>query len=164
MLSSLLQRAPNLTSRFRKRGGNMPFDLKNPMGSMKTATETIANLGMEQSQKALVQINLLLKLLQSAGYGIASLDVELTLPPKITVKLETGPAVKEEKLSEILREHADQGAITAVIASLIQANRLRSSVTVETLELEGLELILATTPNITLRWKDKDKNKKAAAA
>jgi hypothetical protein len=39
-------------------------------------------------------------------------------------------------------------------------------VTVETLELEGIEIILTTTPNIALQWKDKDrdKNKKAAAA
>jgi len=59
-----------------------------------------------------------------------------------------------------------QTAITAVVASLIQANKLRSSVTVETLELEGIEIILTTTPNITLQWADKgsDKDKKGAAA
>jgi hypothetical protein len=67
-------------------------------------------------------------------------------------------------LSEILRDHANQRAITTVVASLIQANKLRGSVTVETLELEGIEIILTTTPNIILQWKDKDKNRKAAAA
>jgi hypothetical protein len=80
--------------------------------------------------------------------------------------LKTGPAVKEEKLSEILRDHADQRAITTVVASLIQANKLRGSVTVETLELQGIEIILTTTPNISLQWKDKnkDQNTKATAA
>jgi hypothetical protein len=148
----------------------MPFDamskLKNPVSTLKEATETIANVGMEKTQELLGQMNLLLQLLQSAGYGVASLDIELSLPPKVTVKLKTGPAVKEEKLSEILRDHADQRVITTVVASLIQANKLRGSVTVETLELEGIEIILTTTPNIALQWKDKDrdKNKKAAAA
>jgi hypothetical protein len=148
----------------------MPFDamskLKNPMGTLKEATETLANVGMEKTQELLGQINLLLQLLQSAGYGVASLDIELSLPPKVTVKLKTGPAVKEEKLGEILRDHADQRVIAAVVASLIQANKLRASVTVETLELEGIEIILTTTPNISLQWKDKDKDrdKKAAAA
>ncbi len=146
----------------------MPFDamskLKNPMGTLKEATETLANVGMEKTQELLGQINLLLQLLQSAGYGVASMDIELSLPPKVTVKLKTGPAVKEEKLGEILRDHADQRVIAAVVASLIQANKLRASVTVETLELEGIEIILTTTPNISLQWKDKDRDKKAAAA
>jgi hypothetical protein len=137
----------------------MQFDalkLKDPIGTLKSATETLANVGMEKTQEVLGQINLLLQLLQSAGYGVASLDIELSLPPKVTMKLKTGPAVKEEKLSEILRDHADQRAITAVVASLIQANKLRGSVTVETLALEGIEIVLTSTPNITLQWKDKN--------
>src|SRR5579863_8312465 len=147
----------------------MQFDsikLKDPIGTLKGATETLANVGMEKTQEVLGQINLLLQLLQSAGYGVASLDIELSLPPKVTVKLKTGTAVKEEKLSEILRDHADQRAITTVIASLIQANKLRGSVTVETLELQGIEMILTTTPNISLQWKDKykDQGTRATAA
>jgi len=136
------------------------------VGTLKEATETLANVGMEKTQELLGQINLLLQLLQSAGYGVASLDIELSLPPKVTAKLKTGPAVKEEKLGEILRDHADQRVIAAVVASLIQANKLRASVTVETLELEGIEIILTTTPNISLQWKDRDKDRdrKATAA
>jgi hypothetical protein len=137
----------------------MQFDamnrLKSPMASLQDATETLANLGMEKSREVLAQVNLLLQLLQSAGYGIGSMDVELSLPPKVTIKLKTGPAVKEEKLSTILREQADKKVVTAIVAALIQANRLRDSVTVETLALDGVEITLTTTPNITLQWKDK---------
>ena len=53
---------------------------------------------MEKTQEILGQINLLLHLLQSAGYGVASLDIELSLPPKVTMKLKTGPAVKEGRV------------------------------------------------------------------
>jgi hypothetical protein len=150
----------------------MQFDamnkLKIPVSTLKDVTDTITKAGMEKAQELLGQMNLLLQLLQLAGYGVASLDIELSLPPKVTVKLKTGQAVKEEKLSEILRDYADQRAITTVVASLIQANKLRGSVTVETLELQGVEIILTTTPNISLQWKDKDKdgnqNKKMTAA
>jgi hypothetical protein len=145
----------------------MQFDamnrLKNPMASLQDATETLANLGMEKSREVLAQANLLLQLLQSAGYGIGSMDVELSLPPKVTIKLKTGPAVKEEKLSTILREQADKKVVSAILGALIQANRLRDSVTVETLALDGVEIILTTTPNITLQWKDKDKGIGASA-
>jgi hypothetical protein len=67
--------------------------------------------------------------------------------------------VKEEKLTEILRDQADQEIITTIVASLIQANKLRGSVTLESLAMEGVEIVLTTTPNLTLQWKDKEKEK-----
>jgi hypothetical protein len=87
----------------------------------------------------------------------------LSLPPKVTIKLKTGPSVKEEKLATIVRDHADKKVVTTIVGSLIQANRLRSSVTVETLELDGVEIVLTTSPNITLQWKDKQQRASAAA-
>jgi hypothetical protein len=130
---------------------------------MQEATETLASLGAEKSREILLQANLLLQLLQSAGYGIGSLEIELGVPPKITIKLRTGPAVKEEKLAAILREQADKKVITGIVASLIQANRLRDSVTVETLELGEVQIILAATPNITMQWSDRTDSKATTA-
>ncbi len=135
----------------------MAFEMKltNPMGAIKDATDLVAKAGMEKAQELVRQVNSLLKLLQSAGYGIGSLDLELNLPPKATIKLKTGPAVNEEKLSEIVRDHGDEKVVVGVVGALIQANKLRTSVTVETLSLDGVEIVLTTTPNITLQWKDR---------
>ncbi len=141
----------------------MGFDLNKLKGPMQEATETLASLGAEKSREILLQANLLLQLLQSAGYGIGSLEIELGVPPKITIKLRTGPAVKEEKLAAILREQADKKVITGIVASLIQANRLRDSVTVETLELGEVQIILAATPNITMQWSDRTDSKATTA-
>jgi hypothetical protein len=140
----------------------MQFDslskIKIPTGSLTGAAQTIARAGVEKSQEVLADINLLLQLLQTAGYGVASLDIELNIPPKATVKLKTSAAVNEEKLNDILSQNP-QGLITVVVASLIQANKLRGSITVQTLELEGIEIVLTTVPNITLQWRDRDKDK-----
>jgi hypothetical protein len=141
----------------------MGFDLNKLKGPMLEATDALASLAAEKSREMLVQANLLLQLLQSAGYGIGSLEIELGVPPKITIKLRTGPAVKEEKLAAILREHADQKVITGIVASLIQANRLRDSVTVETLELGEVQIVLTATPNITMQWTDRTKSKATTA-
>jgi hypothetical protein len=134
------------------------------VGALTDLTGAAGKLLLEQARKVLAQINLLLQLLQSVGYGVASLDVELNLPPKVTIKLKTGPAVEEEKLTEIVRDHPNQEVITTIVASLIQANKLRGSVTVESLAMEGVEIVLTATPNITLQWKDKEKDKNETAA
>ena len=146
----------------------MPFDAmnklrSNPMGTLQDATDTLANLGLEKTREALAQLNLLLQLLQSAGYGVGSLEIELSLPPKITMRLKTSLAVREDKLTAILSEHTDKKVVMAVVASLIQANKLRDSITLETLEFEEVQIILTTTPNITLQWKDRVDLEHAAA-
>jgi hypothetical protein len=120
-------------------------------------------LAAEKSREVLLEANLLLQLLQSAGYGIGSLEVEVGVPPKITIKLRTGPAVTEQKLAAILREHADKKVITGIVALLIQSNRLRDSVTVETLELGEVQIIVAATPNITMQWTDSTNGKATTA-
>lgn len=137
--------------------------LKTSVSSLQDATEALASLGMEKTREVMGELNLLLALLQSAGYGVCGLDLELGLPPKATINLKVSPAVKEEKLSAILHDHADKKVVTSIIASLIQANKLRDSVTVETLELNGIEILLTTTPTITMKWNDKDKTDGAAA-
>jgi hypothetical protein len=142
----------------------LEFNLNNLRDPLQGATGTLAGLGAEKSREMLLQANLLLQLLQSAGYGIASLELELGIPPKITVKLRTGPAVKEEKLAAILREQADKKVITGIVTLLIQANRLRDSVTVETLELGEMQIILAATPNIIMQWTDRTSKAATAAA
>lgn len=135
-----------------------------PTVSLADTVDAIAKAGLDKSHEVLAEINLLLQLLQTAGYGVASLDIELNIPPKATVKLKTSAAVSDEKLNDIL-SHNNQGLVTVVVASLIQANKLRSSITVETLELDGIEIVLTTVPNITLQWKDKsDKEGKTEAA
>jgi hypothetical protein len=139
------------------------LDLGKFRGSVDEATAKLASLGAETSREFLVQANLLLQLLQSAGYGIGSLEVELGVPPKITIKLKTGPAVKEDKLTTILREHSDKKVITGIVASLIQANKLRDSVTVETLELGEVQITVATPPNITMHWNDRSAGKATSA-
>jgi hypothetical protein len=141
----------------------LEFNLNKLRDPMQGATETLASLAAEKSREILLQANLLLQLLQSAGYGIGSLQIELGIPPKITIKLKAGPAVKEEKLAAILRDHADKKVITGIVASLIQANRLRDSVTVETLELGEVEIILTATPNITMHWTDRTDSKSTTA-
>jgi hypothetical protein len=133
----------------------LALNLNRLTGGVQGATDALASMAAEKSREMLLQANLLLQLLQSAGYGIGSLEIEMGLSPKITTKLRTGPAVTEEKLAAILRDQADKKVITGIVALLIQANRLRDSVTVETLELGEVQIILAATPNITMQWTDR---------
>ncbi|HTS35249.1 MAG TPA: hypothetical protein VMH04_06230 [Candidatus Solibacter sp.] len=122
---------------------------------IKSFGSTVQDAATKQAQEVLAQINLLLKLLQSAGYSVGNFDFELGLPPKVTIKLKTGTLVNEEKLAEIVGENSDKSAIVAIVTALMQANKLRTQVTVDSLKMEDVEIVLATTPTITLQWTDR---------
>jgi hypothetical protein len=136
----------------------MPFEMgkfKESIGKLNDAKESLANLGLEKARELLAQINSLLQLLQMAGYGINNVDLELGLSPKVTIKLASGAAVKDDVLAGIVRDHADEQLVVGLVSSLIQANRLRNSITLETIELAGTTIMLTTTPTISLQWRSK---------
>ncbi len=131
----------------------MAFDM---LDKLKQVKETVADFGMEKTQEALVELNLLLGLLQNtAGYEVSKLDIELSVPATVTIDLKASPTLNEDKLNAILRDNQDKKVVAAIVAALIQANRLRSGVTVETLELKEIKIVLTTVPKITLQWKAK---------
>jgi hypothetical protein len=47
------------------------------------------------------QANLLLHLLQDTGYQVGDLDLELGVPPTISVTLKTGPTMSDSKLDAV---------------------------------------------------------------
>ena len=134
----------------------MRFDVFDKLKELlKNAKERLRQLGFEKTQKAMYEFNLLLLLLKNAGYEVSQVEIELRVPPRITIHLKASSAVSEEKLSAILRDNRDKKVLAGIVMSLIQANKLRGSVKVEGLGLEDMKILLATAPNIVMQWKEK---------
>ena len=127
----------------------MSFNLSAPI---QERVSGVADLGMQQTQKALGDLNLLLGLLQRAGYDVGQVEVELGVPPKISVQLRLSGLISEEKLKAILQEYSDRAIITTLVNLLLRANQLRGSIKVENIGLA--EIRLATSPQLVMSWKE----------
>ena len=121
----------------------------------KTVGSKVADVGAQKAAETLDQANLLLKLLQDAGYQVGEVDVELSVPPAISVTLKTGPMLSDAKLDSIYEANKGNDALALVLNGLIQANKLRDKVKLETIELKDTKIVLKTTPSISLHWKEK---------
>jgi hypothetical protein len=139
----------------------MNFD---PMAKLQKAKESLAELGIQKASEAMNQANLLLKLLQDAGYVVGELDVELGVPPTITINLKTGPLVSDGKLEGVFQANKDNDVLALVLGSLLQANKLRDMVKVNSLEIKEAKIVLKASPSISLRWKEKAAAGAAAAS
>ena len=121
----------------------------------KTVSSKVADVGAQKATETLDQANLLLKLLQDAGYQVGEVDVELGVPPAISVTLKTGPMLSDSKLDSIYEANKGNDALALVLGGLIQANKLRDKVKLETIELKDTKIVLKATPSISLHWKEK---------
>jgi acylphosphatase len=130
----------------------MNFDLK---GTVQKAKEGVMDLGAQKAAEAMNQANQLLRLLQDAGYKVGELDVELGVPPTITINLKPGSLTNDSKLEGIFQANKDNEVLALVLGTLIQANKLRDMVKLDTIELKDAKITLKTSPSISLHWKEK---------
>jgi acylphosphatase len=130
----------------------MNFDLK---GAVQKVKDGAAELGAQKAAEAMNQANQLLMLLQDAGYKVGELEVEVSVPPTITINLKPGPMTDDSKLDGVFQAHRDNEVLALVLGTLIQANKLRHMVKLETIELKDAKIVLKTSPSISLHWKEK---------
>jgi len=151
----------SLESAHRRKGGStVGFDA---LSKFKEVKDAVSEVGFGKADEIVTDVNLLLKLLQDAGYEIGQLNIELSVPPIVTIDLKTNTVVDEAKLTAISQANKDKQVVSTILASLAQANRLRHSVKVETLELLGAKVVLTALPKISLQWKQKAETALAAA-
>jgi hypothetical protein len=127
----------------------------NPMDKLQEVKGKALVFGAEQGTQVVKQANQLLTLLQGVGYQVGELSVDLGLPPTVTVELKAGPLVNYNSLDVIFQANKDNDVLAMILGALIQANKLRDMVKLETIELKGTKLVLRTPPSISLHWKEK---------
>ena len=59
------------------------------------------------------------------------------------------------KLDAIYAANKENDVLAMILGALIQANKLRDKITLDTIELKGTKLVLKTPPGITMQWKEK---------
>ena len=127
----------------------------NPMGQLQRVKEMALDAGAKQGVEVMKQANQLLTLLQDAGYQVGELNVDLGVPPTVSIELKAGPLVNYSELDTIYLANKDNDVIAMILGALIQANKLRDMVKLETIELKGAKIVLRTPPSISMHWKEK---------
>jgi hypothetical protein len=121
----------------------------------KAVSAKVTDLGAQKAAETMSQANLLLHLLQDAGYQVSDFDLEFGVPPTISITLKTGPAMTDSKLDAVYQANKENDVLALVLGARIQANKLRDMIKLETIELKDAKIVLKATPSITLQWKEK---------
>lgn len=125
------------------------------MDKIQEAKKGLVEVGAQKADDIMGQANLLLKLLRDAGYQVGELDLELGLPPIVTLNVKPGPLASDSKLNAVCEANKDNSVLALILGGLIQANKLRDKVNSDALEFKSAKIVLRTTPSITLHWNEK---------
>lgn len=139
----------------------MNFD---PMAKLQKLKEAALDVGSQKATEVVNQTNQLLTLLQDAGYQVDELTVELGVSPTVTIDLKPGPLMSDGKLEGIFQANKENDVLALILGSLLQANKVRDMVKLETIELKGAKIVLKTPPSISLHWKEKTMTTAVATA
>lgn len=128
----------------------------------------LKNKGLDYAnQKAfemMGDVNVILTALPDAGFQIGGVDVELgATTPKLTVEVNIGQAIRQDKIKAVLEGNPNNFLLSATFNALMQASNLQQALSADTIELKTVKIELATTPTVTVQWKEKAAAKTAAA-
>lgn len=132
----------------------------NPLSKIK---DKLSDVTTQKTLEMTANINTILSALPEAGYEIEQVELELGLTPQFTANLKIRSTIREEKLRDVLAANPNNLVVSAAINALLQAGKMRDSVSLNTLELREVKLVVAATPTVSLQWKEKAAAKEAAA-
>jgi hypothetical protein len=130
----------------------MRFDIKDLKGEITEQTAGMSELGLAKMNESLNDFNAALPALREAGYILERVDIDLGVPPKIVANFSGGDTVPDEKIEELLEEHAERSLTILLVKSVKQAAKLQSKLNIKGMKPRGLSVEIGLTPKIIVRF------------
>ena len=134
------------------------------LGNISNLKDKALGLANQKAFEMMSDVNVILAALPDAGFQIGGVDVELgASTPKLTVEVNIGQAIRQDKIKDVLAANPNNFLLTATFTALLQASNLQQALSADTIELKTVKIELATTPTVTVQWKEKAAVKAVAA-
>ena len=121
-----------------------------------TAVEKVTDLkdaGADKVSDYLNELSNGLPIISEAGFSVDSINLEMGLPPDISISFNKTNEVKAELIEELIRQHKDKKILTAVLKALQGANYIQQKITLNKFVFSGVTVKLGIPPAVTLKYK-----------
>lgn len=154
--SGLASKANELTNQATTRAGELKDQAAAKAGEVKDQVSArageIKDAGFAKLLETLDDFNASLPVLREAGYSLASVDIQIGLPPKIVAGFSVSAAVTDERVEALLQEHAEKKFTVLLMKSLYQAWRVQTKIKIVGLQPKGLQVEIGLTPTVTVMF------------
>ncbi len=117
--------------------------------------EVLSNLkdyGVEKINDIWSQIENSTDVFAKTGYSITSIQINVAIPPVITLSLNQVENISDEEEEKLLLAHKDQTFLYAILVALFKANAIQKSINSVNYKFSGLTIGMGITPSIEMKF------------
>ena len=121
-------------------------------GQVAAKAGELRDAGFSKVGETVDEFNAALPIIREAGYGLASVEVHVTVPPKIVAAFSVLEDVSPDTVEQLIETHADKRLLSLIMKSLHQAWRLQSKIKVVGLKPTHLTVEIGLVPSVAVRF------------
>lgn len=122
-------------------------------GYLKTdVVEKMNEYGLDKLNEAWNQIDGATEILKQTGYILTGINVNLGIPPTITLSLDQDENIDDDAEERLLEENKDKTFLYPILVALFKANAFQKSMKTKKYKFSGIHVGLTLPPSIVLRF------------
>ena len=119
---------------------------------VKAKAGEIVDAGAAKLNELLADFNAALPVIRQGGYTLAGVDIDVGLPPKVTAAFSVSDDVSDERVEQLVTEHAERKLTVMLLKSLHRARTLQMKIQIGGLKPKGLAVQVGIIPTVTVKF------------
>jgi hypothetical protein len=115
----------------------------------------LASAGVDKVKELVNEIDTAGPVLRQVGYRLRAIETELSLSPRVILHLDREFEAPEEAFKAALLNNEGRKTVSLIIRSLQQANSLQARMGLKGYDYQGVEMEVALSPALRLRFVEK---------
>jgi hypothetical protein len=115
--------------------------------------DAMSENGLDKLNEVWAQIDSSTEILKQTGYNVTGINVNLGMPPAITMNLDQIENINDEQEEKLLEENKDKTFLYPILVSLFKANAFQRSIKTERYKFSGITIGFGIPPSIDLKFK-----------
>jgi hypothetical protein len=119
----------------------------------KEVVDNLKDYGIEKVNEAWTQIESSTEVFARTGYSITAININVAIPPTITLSLDQTENITDEEEEKLLNENKDKTFVYSILVALFKANAIQKSINSVQYKFSGLSIGLGLSPSIDMKFK-----------
>jgi len=138
-------------------GGQAQETAEHGAGALRDLVEKAGDLaqgGAEAMRSLTDEVNELLPAIRKAGYAVHGVDLDVAIPPKVSVHCKLVADLTPEQQSALLESLAGRTLVSAAVASLFRVADAQRRLSLGSLRPSDVILEVGVTPAVKVRYRE----------
>lgn len=126
---------------------------KDSLSNAMSAVASLKDVGGEKIVESVNELSAGIPLIEEAGFKVDGLNIDLGIPPDISISFSKTNEVSEESIQKLIDDNEDKKILVLVLKALLTANSLQGRITFNKFVFGGVSIKLGIPPAVSLRYK-----------